>query len=128
MKPRVRPFAKGNAANPNGRPKRDVPPSERTRRKNEAQDVRALARAEGEASLQLLVKVRDDETAKMSVRVAAANSLLDRGFGKAPQAVEVTGDQVAVHVDRDDLIERIEGRIAGIRERLREQGVLPQLN
>jgi hypothetical protein len=114
-------------ANPTGRPKKGTPLSPRTIREHAAADIRALARAEGEASLQLLIDVRDDKTAAKSLRLSAANSLLDRGYGTPRQSVEVTNDTV-VHVTGDDLIERLKGRIDGIRERLKAQGVLPQLN
>jgi hypothetical protein len=56
---------------------------------------------------------------------SAANSLLDRGYGTPRQSVDITNDTV-VHVTGDDLIERLGSRVAGIRERLSEQGLLPR--
>lgn len=50
-----------------------------------------LARAHAPAALQTLVEVM--QTADSApARVAAANALLDRGYGKPAQAVEVSGD------------------------------------
>jgi hypothetical protein len=57
----------------------------------------------------------------------AAKCLYDQGYGKTTQAVAVTSAQVIDHVVRDDLIERIENRIAAIRQRLQEQRILPRL-
>jgi hypothetical protein len=67
-----RPFVKGQSGNPGGRPK-------------EAHDVKELARQyTGEAILKLAEWMRSDN-AKASV--AACNVLLDRGWGKAIQAI-----------------------------------------
>ena len=48
-------------------------------------DVRDLARQHTQAAVETLVSVMEDESAPHSARVAAANALLDRGFGKAVQ-------------------------------------------
>lgn len=55
-------------------------------------DLKALARAHTDSALKVLVGVMTCETAPESSRVAAANSLLDRGWGKAVQAVELSGE------------------------------------
>jgi hypothetical protein len=59
-------------------------------------------------------------------QLEAARYLYDQGYGKAMQAVAVNSNQVVEHVVRDDIDARLESRIALIRARLREQGVLPQ--
>ena len=69
-------FQPGKSGNPGGRPK-------------EAAEVKALAQEYGAEAIEKLVALlrgEDDRVAK-----AAADSLLDRGFGKPGQAVEMTG-------------------------------------
>ena len=48
-------------------------------------DIRSMARSHTEMSIGVLAKVAASPKANESARVAAANSLLDRGWGKAPQ-------------------------------------------
>ena len=70
-----RKFQKGQSGNPGGRPK-------------ELGDIKELARQYTAEAIERLVDwMRSDEP---KASVAAANTLLDRGWGKAPQAV--TGD------------------------------------
>ena len=49
--------------------------------------IKSLARAHTERAIQVLQGIMDQPTAADSARVAAANSLLDRGWGKAPQTM-----------------------------------------
>ena len=51
-------------------------------------DVRDAARQHTLAAVETLVSVMEDRKAPHSARVAAANSLLDRGHGKAVQHIE----------------------------------------
>lgn len=64
-----------------------------------------LARAHAEDAIQTLVQVAKSG-ASDSARVAAANALLDRGFGRPPQALEHTGKNggpiEAVKMDKED--------------------------
>lgn len=54
-------------------------------------DIKALAQEHGEnAILQLATILTTSEN--HSARIAAAKELLDRGYGKAKQAVELTGE------------------------------------
>ena len=50
-------------------------------------EIRSLARAHTERALQVLAGIMDSTGSPESARVAAANSLLDRGWGKAVQAL-----------------------------------------
>jgi ABC-type xylose transport system substrate-binding protein len=70
-------FVKGQSGNPGGRPKANVA-------------IKELARAHTEAALQTLVAALGAENE--GTRVAAANSLLDRAYGKPAQAV-IGGDE-----------------------------------
>lgn len=78
-------FQKGRSGNPGGRPA-------------ELADVKALAREHTEASIKTLVKIRDNARAPAAARVAAANSILDRGWGKPMQALEHSGGPVAIEI------------------------------
>jgi hypothetical protein len=51
-------------------------------------EIRSLARAHTEKAIRVLVGVMEQPDAPPAARVAAVNSLLDRGWGKAPQTVE----------------------------------------
>ena len=77
------PFSPGKSPNPGGRPK--LPP--------EVVHVRAMARLYTEAAIKALVEVLDSDSA--AGRVAAANALLDRGWGKAEQVVSGPGEDGA---------------------------------
>jgi hypothetical protein len=65
-------FQKGRSGNPGGRPK-------------ELHDVKALARTHTTAAVERLAFWLNSDNAKASVSAAVA--LLDRGWGRAPQAV-----------------------------------------
>lgn len=77
-KPRGKPFAPGQSGNPGGRPK--LP--------EDVMHVRALARQYTAQAVEALVDVMIGGSG--SARVAAANALLERGWGKAEQPI--TGD------------------------------------
>ena len=69
-------FAPGQSGNPSGRPKRD-------------EDIAALARTHAADAIAVLVSIAENPKVNDSSRISAANSLLDRGHGRAPQAVAV---------------------------------------
>jgi hypothetical protein len=72
-----RPFQKGTSGNPGGRPK-------------VIGDVQELARERSPAAINTLAAIMDDTNAPPAARVAAANSLLDRGYGKPTQPIAQT--------------------------------------
>lgn len=74
-KPRGKPFPKGKTGNPGGRPK--LP--------EDVKHVRELARQYTAQAVAALVEVLESDSA--SGKVAAANVLLDRGWGKAEQPI-----------------------------------------
>lgn len=51
-------------------------------------EIRSLARSHTESALRTLAQIMCEATAPHAARVSAANSLLDRGWGKAVQAIE----------------------------------------
>lgn len=67
-----RPFKKGQSPNPGGRPKA-------------VKEVIELAREHTTHAVRRLAELLDDPDGR--VVVAAAKELLDRGYGKAPQAI-----------------------------------------
>src|SRR6476620_448822 len=77
MPGRGRPFQKGISGNPGGRPK-------------VLADVQGLAREKSPEAINILANVMRDEKAPPAARVAAANALLDRGYGKPTQPISQT--------------------------------------
>ena len=65
-------------------------------------EIRSLARSHTRAALNVLVGVMRSKDATAAARVSAANAILDRGWGKAPQAIE-NGESGAL-----ELVHRIE--------------------
>lgn len=68
------PFVKGQSGNPGGRP--GVPA-----------DVRELCKSRAVDAINTLAAVMTDVEAPPAARVAAANAILDRGFGKPAQTI-----------------------------------------
>jgi hypothetical protein len=65
-------------------------------------EIRSLARSHTRTALNVLVGVMRSKDATAAARVSAANAVLDRGWGKAPQAIE-NGENGAL-----ELVHRIE--------------------
>jgi hypothetical protein len=84
--PNLRPFQPGNNANPGGRPK--IP-----------DDVKAMARAATADAIQCLVRIVRNPKAPPSAQVSAADSLLNRAWGRPEQAVSVSADMTGSLVD-----------------------------
>ena len=51
-------------------------------------EIRSLARSHTRTALNILVRIMRSKDVTAAARVAAANAILDRGWGKAPQAIE----------------------------------------
>lgn len=54
-------------------------------------DVKVLAQQYGDDAIKALADIAMSPDQPAAARVSAANALLDRGFGKPTQAVELTG-------------------------------------
>jgi hypothetical protein len=92
-KQRGKPFQPGQSGNPGGRPK--LP-----------DHVRDAARAHTEKAITVLAECLDDADAR--VRVTAANSILDRGWGKPAQTLDVTHSDDTAEMVRE-VIARLRG-------------------
>ena len=79
-------WQKGQSGNPGGRPK-------------VLGDVQELARQRSPEALNTLVEIMQSPKAPPAARVAAANSLLDRGYGRPTQTIA----QTLTRVDPDTL-------------------------
>jgi hypothetical protein len=129
-RPRGRPFAKGQSGNPGGRP---IKPKTIERR-NLEHDVRMFAREWGFEAIDKLaalmrgvVRVEiDGKPVEMLVppmtQLAAANAILDRGYGRPQQAVEIYGGDVCPEEPEGSALEIIKSRLAAMREQLPEDG------
>jgi hypothetical protein len=65
-------------------------------------EIRSMARSHTRTAINALVGVMRSKDATHAARVSAANAILDRGWGKAAQALE-NGDEGAL-----ELVHRIE--------------------
>jgi hypothetical protein len=75
-------------------------------------NVRELAQMHTPAAISVLAHVMNDDQAPPTARVMAANALLDRGHGKAPQAIpEAPPVRVNLEIVRQRISEKLE-RIA----------------
>jgi len=72
-------FVKGTSGNPRGRPKLEVP-------------ITQLAREASPEAIRTLCKIMRDPKAPHGARAVAADRILDRAWGRAPQFVGVVTD------------------------------------
>jgi hypothetical protein len=76
-------FAKGQSGNPGGRPKTIAL-------------LRDLAQRETEASIRVLIEIRDSRKAPFAARIAAIRELFDRGYGRPTQPISGDDSKEAV--------------------------------
>ena len=60
-------------------------------------DIKAVAQEYGPQAIAVLVEIVNDKGAPHASRVAAADKLLDRGYGKARQAIDLGGQGGEAH-------------------------------
>lgn len=101
---------KGKTNNPKGRTVGIANPSARIGWVG-VMDVRMLAKEWTTDSIKTLASIMNDVAASPNARVAAANSLLDRGWGRPAQAIEATVHNKFDDRSDDELIRIIEGTI-----------------
>ena len=77
MRGKGRTFKPGQSGNPGGRPR-------------VLRDVQELAREKSPEAIETLSNIMHDTKAPPAARVAAANALLDRGYGKPTQPISQT--------------------------------------
>lgn len=75
----LRPFKPGESGNPSGLSKNHF-------------KIVDEAQRQAEKALRALVKVLDDDEAPPAAKIAAANSVLDRAYGKAAQMVDLKAE------------------------------------
>jgi hypothetical protein len=98
-------FGPGRSGNPSGRPKR--PATIEARRL--FRDVADAAREVTEEAINTLVTIMKNPKAPAAARISAAQALLDRGYGKPAQAIQVSAQPDLTHLSDNDLetLERI---------------------
>ncbi len=69
-------------------------------------EIRSLARSHSDTAIRTLAAIMTKEDAPESARVAAANAILDRGWGKPAQAI-IGGDGDAPAISMIHRIERV---------------------
>jgi hypothetical protein len=87
-----RPFPPGVSGNPGGRPK-------------EVREVIDLARSHSPAAVETLASIMRNEEAPPAARIAAANAILDRAYGRPKETLETRGvtlEQMLVSAWKDD--------------------------
>lgn len=85
-------FLAGHSGNPGGRAKR-------------GRQCAQLARTHTRDAINVLAQIMHDDSEPSKVRVSAANSLLDRGWGRPPVQVETPAVKPIDQMDRDELAE-----------------------
>jgi hypothetical protein len=103
-------FKKGQSGNPGGRPKAIV-------------EVKELARQHTPQAIETLAKIMMNDEAMAAARVAAATVLLDRGWGKAAQSLDVTVKHTFIDALRE--LERIRREAAAMGTSVAEVGERP---
>lgn len=72
-------FPKGKSGNPGGKPKELI-------------DIIALAKQHAPAAFNRIVEIANMSTPDLKSKMKANEIILDRAYGKAPQAVNVSGE------------------------------------
>lgn len=90
-------------------------------------ELKHLATAYTEEAVQTLAEVMRDKETPAQARVAAANALLDRGYGKPRQELEIQSgkiDQALINQLEDELMPKLEAARERQRQVLLERGII----
>jgi hypothetical protein len=80
-------------------------------------EIRSLARSHTQKALRVLSEIMDDPEINPAARVSAAVALLDRGWGKPQQTVDMTvRKQIAKDLSDDELADIATGSSEGASE------------
>lgn len=98
-----------------GRPigSKNKPNEQKDKEKQQILDIIALARNHTEDAIETLAEIMQDRYTPGAARVAAANSLIDRGWGKAPQTINVGSANDPKTLSDADLAETLRREVAG---------------
>jgi hypothetical protein len=78
-------------------------------------DIRSLARSHTESALKVLAGIMNEKEAPPAARVSAATALLDRGWGKPAQTVDMNVRKaIAKDLHDDELADIAAGRSEGV--------------
>jgi hypothetical protein len=89
----------GETRNPGGRPKWQT-------------EARDAFKEDIPEARRILLGIMRDENAPHAARVSAANAILDRGLGKAPQSMDLNAN--VKNGDLAELLEEIDGKSRGL--------------
>ncbi len=67
-------------------------------------EIRSLARSHTEKALNVLVGIMSETKAPPAARVSAANSILERGWGKAVQALAGADGEGPILISRIEIV------------------------
>ena len=118
------PYKKGQTGNPAGRPKGTPERTPDFRRARDFSDLSIETLAEMMQGFRTVKSKSDDkkprtEPVTASVQIYAAITILERAWGKAPQALHVQNDTtITVAADETSVLEKIRSRIDGIAARI----------
>lgn len=95
------PFEKGKSGNPGGRAKVKLA---------DGRTLTDLAREHTPAAVKVLSEIMRDKRAPAAARVAAADKLLNRGWGQAPQTINIMDERTPIDLSNmtDEQLEALE--------------------